>query len=236
MGNYTPTQLDTVVADHLNMSASELPSSAKTHWYRSASDEILERSRRWPFLSDQWSFSTTASDGYYLFSDMEATDTIGHIKSMGFDSSVSAKPLTWISHKRMNELIKVSSSGLPRYYTTTWYDFAGAEPFVRFYPTPDAAYTVYVDGWRTPPDWVAADTVSPFPAAFDDFIVDYAVARLYLHQEVGFMADKYEAQAYKRLERLYRRWHAMPTAEGPQIMGREEGYLPGRLLYGFEVR
>jgi hypothetical protein len=106
---------------------------------------------------------------------------------------------------------------------------------VRFYPTPDAAYTISMRGYRNA-EAFSADTDSPdLPDAFDRVLSLYAIYRSYQQQEDGGMSQQYYVSFVGELDNLAKRFNDTPAAQ-PMILNSRRSGRRGlsRMRYSWE--
>lgn len=181
----------------------------------------LSSSDPWSFLSGEGQVVLTSGTAVYNVNGVTSisstlglgTDGIELILGMVIDSaSASSKPMARMGWEALEHLSRSTEdddpSASPRAYAIT-----GSQ--VRFYPTPDEAYTIGVK-YRAKPTALSADADVPLvPAGFRRDVLATGAAAILLHEEGGAEARSEAGQLRKEMAEAIdemRMRYATPTA------------------------
>lgn len=222
---YTLQQLRTYVRQHLDLDEAELPDSLLDVWARDASTKIVRSRKRWPFLENSWTMTTTPSVRDYPLSAFspvadEITSIVRNDRRliyMGRDDADSAY-LPYQLH-----------SG----YVTYWNVWSGS---LRLYPTPTFADSLNVRGYRKITDWVASGSgaTPDFPEDFHDAIRIYMVAMAYMQQQDLELAGQFVSAFNGEMDLLKKQYGDAPGAYPLVFGGGPRVRTPNRLHYPFD--
>lgn len=93
-----------------------------------------------------------------------------------------------------------SQEGVPQYYVRT--NYGATTTTLRLWPTPDAAYTVNVDGILAGTDMTAAGDIPVMPEDFHDALIFGAVADELLKLDKDALSASFEKRFEKRVRDL----------------------------------
>mgnify|MGYP003111551449 FL=1 len=224
----------------VDIDTTDISNATLNHFISEGYNLIIHSEKRWPFLETSTTFSTVAGTKDYSLNTVGANESTGNglreigslktddhvIELIGFDDGDIMYPLD------------TNTTGEP-WYWSYWSDT------VRVYPTPDAAYTIYVRGYRNAAPFGSGsgatdDTNPDLPDAFDTVLSLYAIYRCYQQQEDGGMAQQYYVQFLGELSNLAARYNDTPAPQ-PMILNSRsvskwasQSYLPPRLRYSWE--
>lgn len=125
--------------------------------------------------------TTTAGDG-----DSALPDDFARVYSL--TDSEGTSPLWALTVPEFDDLPS-SSSGRPTNYVID-------RPDIKFYPTPDAAYSLQLRYYQTPTEMTADDDEPEIPEDYQHVLVSYALARCY-RRENDYRAADYHLDEYK---------------------------------------
>lgn len=210
------------VRNHLDVDEADLPDEVLAVFKREGFNKIIRSQIRWPFMEHTWAKTTSPGTQSYGLgtSGLELLDDVVSIN----DELTSIDRLDHQEAKRMYPT-GAGVTGRPLYWSE-WYRS------IYFWPTPSAAITYSIEGYREPVDWVAANT-SPtdLPDEFHELLALWVLHRAYLQQDDPETASFYAKQFDDELGSLTRRWIHEPT-DRPIIMGRgSRTHSLGRALY-----
>jgi len=172
-------------------------------------DTIVFSEKRWPFFETLTTFNTVAGTKDYTLATIGASVTQGlrEIISMRTDDHV----LQYVGNDAADAdyPLDVLSSSEP-------WEWSFWNETVRFYPSPDSAYTVHVRAVRNATAFghETADATEPdLPDAFHPVLTTYGLAKAYLQQEDPLMASQYMQQFQIELDNVGRRYADMPAPQ-----------------------
>ncbi len=200
-------------------------------------DQVVYSEKRWPWYEVSTTFNTVAGTSDYAIAAVGANVTNGlrEINSLRTDDHV----VTLIGRDAGDVVYPLDSPGSGDcYYWSYW-----AET-VRLYPTPSAAKTIYVRGYKNPSAFGAGslDSVTPsdFPEPFHQVIATFGIARAYEQQEDPGMAREYQSIFSRELDNLRARYLDSPAPQ-PLVLNtlsasrwRSQSIMPNRLRYSWE--
>ena len=207
-------------------------------------DLVVYSKKRWPFYEVETTFSTVASTKDYSLATVGASISVPH------DGSSHTPGMREIASVRTDDHV-VQYIGRddgdvvnPLDVTTTGepLEWAFWGETLRFYPVPDAVYTVTVRGFRNAVAFGAGSsaTATPdLPTPFHQTLATYALARAYQQQEDIQMANHYFAVFQQEIDNLSARYDDAPAPQPIILNARSNSrwraeVLPARLRYSWE--
>ena len=168
-------------------------------WVRSAWRDIQLRESEWQWMRSGFSFNCVNGTPAYSPSDIGLTDfaswNMEHVRVYD-GNTINEYTLTYFPYDQFRHIYMRGDipAGKPAYYTIT------PDKSLRFYPTPNAAYTVYGDYYKTPTE-LADDADTPgMPARFHE-LVKFGAMRKYAAFEGANEVFQYATAEYNRLMR-----------------------------------
>ena len=223
MATWTLTTLREYVRAHLDLDDQDLTSTMLDAWANEASERITAKRQHWPFREAEWTFNTSNGVSAYDISSIGS----GNIDEIGALVIDGDRVLEWVGPTLADTMHVSSSSSNPTYWTVR----AAA---IRLYPTPNAAETVRVVGWRKASDWVGSQGTPDFPTEFHNVIRNWMLGSAYLQQEDTELGITHLDMAEDELNKLARKYGDMPDA-APLVISGRGGVTPlGRLRYPWE--
>jgi hypothetical protein len=198
------------VRAQLDTDADDLTDLLVDTWVREAWRYVSNRNRRWPFYRSSWTLTTVAGTATYDESTLGgAANAVQEL-----DGIIDAEgvPLRWVGFEDAQRTL-VGQSGVPQFWSVN----AG---LVRLFPTPAAAYTLTLYGFRQPVEWVDGQNpgnTSDLPDDFDDVLLEWTIGRAFQRQEDGDLGVMHLDQAEVLLRNLQRRWMRQ-TAAAPLVL------------------
>lgn len=120
--------------------------------------------RRWPWLENLSSSGGALTIGNPDKSLSAITDLL-HVDAIRLDDSGKGIDLRYMRVQDLQRNLRLDdTNGQPQFWTRT-------KTGIKVYPTPDKAYTVYVDYVPKPTALAADGDLSPLPDVYDDAIV-----------------------------------------------------------------
>tara|TARA_R100000152_G_C6781373_1_gene215740 strand:- start:5302 stop:6015 length:714 start_codon:yes stop_codon:yes gene_type:complete len=187
-------------------------------------DTIAYSEKRWSFYETLTTFTTTQGTKDYTL------DTIGASVTQGIREIIAMRTDDHILEYIGNDLADFEypldsiPSGEP-WEWSFWNDT------VRFYPSPDGAYTVHVRAIRNATSFGVGttDATEPdIPAPFHAVLTTYGLSKAYLQQEDPLMAGQYMQQFQVELDNVARRYADMPAPQPIVANSRSSSrYLAG---------
>jgi hypothetical protein len=226
---YTLQQIRDYVRSHIDLELEDLPDAVLDVFVREGSKRVERAEKRWPFYEAEYTFATVSGTEDY---DIEGTfgTALSEITSI---VTPEHGPIRWIGRDVADTHFPLGSdaTGEPVAFS----EWAGT---LRLYPTPDAAYTLQVRGYRESSDWVAdgAGGVPDLPGDLHNCIAQWALARAYAQQDDPEMAQLFERQFADELNFFRRRLNDSPPAQ-PLVMNGTRSTarrITGRLAYDWE--
>ncbi len=200
-------------------------------------DQIVYSEKRWPWYEASTTFNTVGSTSDYTLATAGAgiTNGLREISALRTNNHV----LTFLGRDDGDIVYPLdSSSSGDVYYWSFWADN------VRLYPTPSAAQTIYVRGYKNPSPFGAGSvngtSPSDFPEPFHIVIATYGISRAYEQQEDLDMAASYMNSFIRELDNLRARHLDVPAPQ-PLVLNdrsasrwRSQSAMPNRLRYSWE--
>jgi len=217
-------QIRDYVREHMDLEPDDLPDTVLDVFIREGSRKVESSEQHWPFYETFFSHVTTAGNPFLLKSAIDPT--LKRIQEM--TDGENGRPLQWISIAEAEEF--EGQSGRPL-YISEWGDVGF------LFPTPDAAYSFTVFGYRHQLDWVAsgAGAVPDMPEPLHNTVALWALHRAYGQQEDPDMASMYRQMFDQELNEQGRRLTEMPLSR-PLIMNRrgKPAHRRGRPRFDWE--
>jgi|SRR5688500_6280630 len=223
----TLDQIRTFVRSHLDLDVEDMPDALIDVFIREGSKRVEKASSRWPFYENVWTFTTVQGQRSYPFATIGVDlDQISAVQS-------DDRLLEWVGTDLYTVLnpSNTTTTSKPTQYAW-WADV------LYLVPTPDAAYTLTVYGYRTPIDWVAngAGATPDLPDEMHNTVATWALAKCYAQQEDPELASVYERQFADELTEFKRRIaetpHPQPLVLNSQRMSQRSPF--GRMRYDWE--
>lgn len=184
------------VRSHLDLDTEDLPDALLDVFIREGSKRIEKANSRWPFYEKSWTFPTIAAQRDYAIASI-ATD-IDQIAAVASDD----QPLMWVGRDVYQALNPTNSMTQSKPKSFTWWGGS-----LSLFPTPDAAYTITVRGYRTPIDWVSqgAGAIPDLPDELHNTVAVWALGKSYNQQEDPELGAIYEGQFWRELDEFQKR-------------------------------
>lgn len=157
---------------------------------------MVEQAHRWGALRTTWSPSIVAGTDTYALTDAGQDSTITIVTNDTNNIALSQSSVDRIRYRKLSN----ATQGMPTEYAIKGTDSNG-DLQIQFFPTPDAAYTIYVDGYKNQADLSSDSDVLKVPS---QPVLYYALALAARERgEVGgqtaaelfMMADRYLSDA-----------------------------------------
>lgn len=181
----------------VDLDQTELPNAYLDTIIREANDNVMSRSRDWPWLQQQWTFATVANQQTYTIADLAPAGTeIAEIASI-VDTTSGGFELDHIEHSFAEDVWRNSylSSGIP----THWSEWAGV---LYIWPKPSNVRTLRVRSYRKPKDWITGNETIDMDVRLHSTIALYALSRVYAFQEEPTFANQYMQLFENQLRRV----------------------------------
>jgi hypothetical protein len=165
------------VREIVDMDTDDVSDALLNMYIKDGYDRMISLERRWPFLEKSYTLSTVNGQKGYTISAIGSGD-VREITSV-VEGSIGGIRLTLVDHADAEAfwLGTQDTVGRPMHFSV-W------EQKLYIWPTPDAAYTLALRGFRKPTDWTANDaTQVDADDRLHQSLVYYAVAQLYQLQE-----------------------------------------------------
>ena len=225
----TAEEMRAYIRSTLEVSATELTDALVNAWLQEAHSRI-STDKRLPFFDKDYSFDTVAGDQTYTLSaigsDLAEVQAIhGPRYSLQYIAHDDAKRM-WPSN------VAAGTQTEPTHWSRRVDD-------VVLWPTPNAVYSMQVEGLRKPAVFPSPATTPDLPEEFHDAVQLYALAKAYAQQDDAPMSALLMTQFDQLLRTLTNR-HTAPPHPRPLVMngGRRRGggasYLRASLRYPFD--
>lgn len=202
------------VRTHIDLDIEDLPDALLDVFVREGSKRVEKANPRWPFYEATWTFPTVAAQRDYPLSTVSTE--INSIASVSADD----RQLLWVGRDVYQELnpLNSTSSGKPKWYTW-WADT------LSLYPTPDAAYSLTMRGYRKPLDWVAdgAGGIPDLPDELHNTVATWALSKSYNQQEDPELGGIYEGQFWRELDEFQKRIVQTPHPQ-PLVLNAQSSF------------
>jgi hypothetical protein len=212
------------VRSFLDLDTTDLPDSLLDVFLLEGADRISRGGLRWNFYQASYTLVTTPSDPTYTYAEIgSALDSV--------DSLVgNNRLLQRRSHEELEEQFAFSSAtGAPTFWST-W------NSTVYLWPTPGAAYTYTVRGYRKPTAMVAAGSTPDMPEELHRLVGIWGCVRAYENQDDDIMANMLLSSFEQQLAVIRKRYEAFDRG-GSTVLGgkRTPDLVPlNRLRYSWE--
>ena len=253
------SEMRNFVRNVVDIDSTDVSDTTMDSFIREGYNAVVYSEKRWPFYEVATTFATEADKKDYTLTDVGENIKVTHdgvefagtsvpktpgmrdIASLKTDSHV----LEFIGYDDADTVYPLNSNT----QSDPWYwSFWGDQ--VRLYPTPGAATTIYVRGYRNAIDFgglasttrsAIADADTPdWPDPFDNVLSLYVIFRTYQQQEDAGMGQQYYAGFLSELDNLKARYEGAPAPQ-PILLNsriasrwRSQMFLPGRLRYSWE--
>lgn len=223
-------QIRDYVRNHIELEIDDLPDSVLDVFIREGSKRVEKAETRWPFYEESWTLTTAIGTRNYALTGAvptaTAVDQLTNVQGPKWN-------LVWIGREQYDVLNPpdFTSQSEPT-HVALW------DSELWLSPTPDAAYTLTLRGYRKPTDWVAngAAAQPDLPDELHNTVATWALSRAYAQQDDPELAAVYERQFGEELNEFRRRIVETPHLQ-PVILNR--GHRPrslfGRLRYDWEL-
>lgn len=184
-------ELRAAVRSQLDLDEEDLPNGLLDLYIAEGFDQTINLEKRWPFYETSWSVSAD-----------ETGPGVAPINLAGIASVIDDEtqfPLLWVSHQLAEENFSSLGTGQPKYFSM----WGGG---IYLWPSPPAARTVTIRGWRLPTAWVAEGAAAEADAdsRLHLPLIHYACSRAYAQQEDEVLTAVY-IDSWSRLVEAARR-------------------------------
>lgn len=227
MAGYTLQQIRDQVRNTVELDSTDIPDSVIDLFVQEGFDRIVSDQPRWSFYETNFSFTTVTSQRAYTFASISST--LGDIDGVEHSS--------WLLLPISHQLAQGQYAGSNVTGTPT--NFSVWNNSLYLWPTPSAAITISVYGYRNPTDWVAAGsgTQPDLPTVFHPLLVLWALSRVYMQQDDAQMGQLLRNMFNEQFRVIKSTATRLLIAE-PSIVGGTRGsvfsMLPARLRYPFD--
>lgn len=162
----------------LDLEEEDLPSVLVDRWVNEGFRRIVHAVQRWPFYETSETVSTVSDTAVYTLGSVD------RVRSMHGPRG----ELQWMDEAAARDKFWMVTTSVPNGFPRAWSEFGDG---VRLWPTPDAAYTVTVLGYRKPLTvWQGIAGEEPdLPVQFHDVLMSWVLFRTYLQQDDPQLAD-----------------------------------------------
>jgi hypothetical protein len=181
----------------VDLDTTELPNSYLDTIIREANDNIMSRSRVWPWLEQLWTFTATPGQQTYQVASIQPSGTeVSEIASI-VDTTAGGFDLDPIEHDFAEEVWRNSLlvSGIP----THWSQWAGT---IYLWPKPSTQRTFRVRSYRKPNDWITSNGDIDMDVRLHSTLALYSLSRVYAFQEEPTFASQYMQLFENQLSRV----------------------------------
>lgn len=216
LNKFTLADYRSYVYSHMDLEEDDLPVALIDRWLAEAHARVYRARDTWPHYQTRWELITEPGVAHY--------DPTSDIDS-GFDRIDSVRgpngPLSWIGVDEAERRYGVISNGNPQHWAT-W-----ASEIVLF-PTPVAAETLTVRGYRKPKDWPASGIDDPggsypdIPDGLSNVLRSWVLGEAYMQQEDTELAITYLDMANDELEKFKKRIEVAEPSQ-PLIINKGSG-------------
>ena len=224
----TLSSIHTFVRDHLDLTADDLSDAVLNVFVREGFTRAVRGQHRWPFYDKRYALTTAQGVQRY-----NIAATIGDLEEIQNVQGPRYR-MDRVDHDVAENTFDVD----PQLRRPDFYSVYGDELYM--WPTPDAAYTLQIRGYRKPTDWVAggASAVPDCPADFHEPIAFWALSRAYALQDDLANAQTYQANFAEEIAILTKRYIHTQLDRRIVMNGQRNlrPGLPARLQYPFENR
>lgn len=205
--------VQTRVRNRLNMGTDD-PLSSLTDEYTNEALHLLESAHPsgWPWMRRVYTFSTTAGDGSYAFTDITTAAVLAKIIDVKLLSGSVYYPLTLISPEEAEQIYPVTTSRIPE----SWY-VEGRTLYL--YPSPDAAYTMSVRAVITETDLGGSTSTPVLPVVYHSAWVEQTLLLMYETLQDDAKIDMTQKRVNQWVDRMMK--HGREYAGAPGVRVRE---------------
>jgi len=219
----TRQELRNFVREYFDLDITELPDSLVDIFLNDGFRRAKRATPRWPFYEFAGSFTTTPEVGAYQISGVDLTLlSVDRVVGENFD-------LRWVDPST------AESAWLPEEETS-------AKPFlfsiwggaIRLWPKPNAAYDIYVRGYKQA-KWASdAGAIPDIPEEFHELIGAWGISRAAAQQDDPTGSELHRQAFYEGLTELKRQY--VNAGPAPVVMNshRTTSELPGRVRWPWE--
>lgn len=210
----------------LDIDEEDLPLTLIDRFIAEGFQRIIRIARRWPFYETTETLSTTAEVATYSLS------TVSKIRSMHGPRG----ELEWMDEPMARDEFWLYTTPVPAGWPRAWSEFGDG---FRLWPTPDAAYSMTVLGYRDPDtSWIqTASGVPDMPEQFHEILLNWVMYRTYLQQDDPTMAQIELQNFTQGLTEMTAEEMSSPMSTKHLVMGGgapQRLPLPKRLLFPWE--
>ena len=201
-------QMSTFVRSQADTDEDDAPDVDLSVYARAAYRDIQSRVFPWPSKKVEYTFETVAGTSGYSFSAFSGGPDMEFVLRVADGDEL----LIYVSPEQFAEL-SAGSSG-----SATVYSVIGSQ--IVLWPTPNAAVTLTVSGYRDFAEWPAGSDEPDLPRGFDEAICWYMLSLFYKKQEDLELAENYmrdfEIAVNRQIEKALR---SSSVSAGPMIFG-----------------
>lgn len=220
----TRQELRNYVREYFDLDITELPDSLVDIFLNDGFRRAKRATPRWPFYEFAGSFTTSPGVAAYTLSSVD-------VSLLSIDRLVGENfNLDWLDPHLAEStwLPETETSGQP-----TRYSIWGSA--IRLWPKPDAAYDIFIRGYKQA-KWAAdAGAVPDIPEEFHELIGEWAVGRASAQQDDPSGAQLHSANFYEGLSELKKQ--LVNAGPGPVILNSQRtavSPLPDHIPYPWE--
>lgn len=212
------------VREYFDLDITELPDSLVDIFLDDGFRRAKRATARWPFYEFAGSFTTSPGVAAYTITGVD-------INLLSIDRLVGEDfNLTWVDPNKAEAtwLPDNETAGKPRRFSI-WGNA------IRLWPKPDAAYDIFVRGYKQAKWAEDAGAIPDIPEEFHELIGTWAVSRTAAQQDDPDGAQLHRNDFYAGLTELKRQY--TNTGPGPLVMNSERTRtgLPERIAYPWEL-
>jgi len=153
---------------------------------------------RWPWLDRQSTALATVAGNQSV--TLTAVTSLMWVDAVRLEYGTEYPEVKFLAPQALRDMAHVDrSTGTPRFWTEEFGE-------LRFWPTPDKAYTVVLDYMTTPPDLAVDADIPLFDSTYHDVLVWGAIAEMAFRERdwsaKNFAAAEY-ADRYGEMKRTY---------------------------------
>lgn len=173
------------VRTHADADNQDAPDSSLTVYGRMAYNDILSRRGDWPHLEARYTLTTVGGTSTYLFTSLSSTD-LERVTAI-VDSGNSRQRLVYLTPEDADVYFPpTGAQGTPTAYT-----IRGSNT-IELFPTPNAAGSYTVRGFRNETSWPNGAGSSPdLPRVYDEAICWFMLAQYFIAQEDPQLSQMY---------------------------------------------
>lgn len=202
----------TFVRTHADTDTVDAPATSLTVYARMAYNDILSRRTGWPHLQVEYTLTTVAGTATYAFTSLSAPG-IEQVTAI-VDRGNSRSRLYYMTQTDADLYFPNDVRGTP-----TAYSIIG-DGTIKLYPTPAAAGSYAVRGFRAETAWpVSAGAEPDLPRQFDEAICWFMLAQYFLAQEDPQLSGLYMAEYEQMVSRITNDQQSKHKKPRPNVMG-----------------